>query len=50
MPTPSNPLLQLGAYGQAVWLDYIHRKLITSGDLARLINEDGFTATYHQQC
>ena len=37
----TNPLKQLLDYGQSVWLDYIRRKLITSGELKRLIEEDG---------
>lgn len=36
-----NPLQALGGYGQSVWLDYIRRSLLTSGELARLIKEDG---------
>jgi len=36
-----NPLKQLGALGQSIWLDYISRDLMTSGDLKRLIEEDG---------
>jgi transaldolase/glucose-6-phosphate isomerase len=36
-----NPLLQLLEYGQSVWYDYIRRGLITSGELERLITEDG---------
>ena len=36
-----NPLKQLQEQGQAVWLDYIKRDLITSGELGRLIDEDG---------
>ena len=36
-----NPLQQLEATGQAVWLDYLSRSLIASGELARLIDEDG---------
>jgi transaldolase / glucose-6-phosphate isomerase len=35
------PLRALQEYGQSVWLDYIHRHLITSGELQRLITEDG---------
>lgn len=31
----------LNAYGQSVWLDYIRRSLITSGELEHLIEEDG---------
>jgi transaldolase len=37
----TNPLTQLGKLGQSLWLDYIHRDLITSGELKRLIEEDG---------
>ncbi len=37
----NNPLKQLGALGQSIWLDYIRRDLIASGDLRRLIEEDG---------
>lgn len=36
-----NPLRELAAHGQSVWLDYIRRSLITSGELARLIAADG---------
>jgi transaldolase/glucose-6-phosphate isomerase len=36
-----NPLQQLLDYGQSVWLDYIRRNLITSGDLKRHVDEDG---------
>lgn len=36
-----NPLKALDAYGQSVWLDYICRSLITSGELQRLVDEDG---------
>jgi transaldolase/glucose-6-phosphate isomerase len=40
-PQMTNPLKGLLAYGQSVWLDYIRRTLITSGELKRLIAEDG---------
>ena len=36
-----NPLKDLLQYGQSVWLDYIRRDLLTSGELKRLIEEDG---------
>jgi transaldolase/glucose-6-phosphate isomerase len=36
-----NPLQALQQAGQSVWLDYIRRSLITSGELKRLIDEDG---------
>jgi transaldolase / glucose-6-phosphate isomerase len=37
----TNPLKDLLKFGQSVWLDYIRRDLITSGELKRLIEEDG---------
>ncbi len=44
---PSNPtrnhLLELHAHGQSIWLDYIRRNLITSGELKRLVEEDGLS-------
>src|SRR5947199_3502637 len=36
-----NSLLLLQKHGQSIWLDYIRRNLITSGELKRLIDEDG---------
>jgi len=36
-----NPLLELQKFGQSVWLDYIRRDLIMSGELKRLIDNDG---------
>jgi transaldolase / glucose-6-phosphate isomerase len=36
-----NPLIQLQNFGQSVWLDYIRRDLLKSGELQRLITEDG---------
>src|SRR6202011_5139835 len=37
----TNPLKELQNYGQSVWLDYIRRDLLTSGELKRLIEEEG---------
>jgi transaldolase/glucose-6-phosphate isomerase len=37
----TNPVRDLDQYGQSPWLDYIRRDLIQSGELARLIREDG---------
>jgi len=37
----TNPLVQLHTFGQSVWLDYIRRDLMKSGELQRLITEDG---------
>jgi transaldolase/glucose-6-phosphate isomerase len=36
-----NPLKQLEACGQSVWLDYLKRSLIESGELHTLIEHDG---------
>src|SRR5580765_6227969 len=36
-----NPLLELGKYGQSVWLDYIRRNIITNGELKRMTAEEG---------
>ena len=36
-----NPLVALGQSGQSPWLDYIHRGMIGSGELARRVAEDG---------
>ena len=41
MTALENPLRALQVLGQSVWLDYIRRSLITSGELRRLIDEDG---------
>jgi transaldolase len=31
----------LQRYGQSIWLDFISRKMITTGELARLVRDDG---------
>jgi transaldolase len=36
-----NPLIALQEPGQSIWLDYIRRDLMTSGQLKRLVEEDG---------
>src|SRR6266403_6329008 len=36
-----NRLKDLARLGQSIWLDYIRRSLITSGELKRLVDEDG---------
>ncbi len=36
-----NPLVALGALGQSVWLDFIRKQILDSGELARLIEHDG---------
>jgi transaldolase len=40
MSRANNPLRLLNASGQSIWYDDIHRALLTSGKLARLIVED----------
>jgi transaldolase/glucose-6-phosphate isomerase len=37
----ANPLNEVLAHGQSIWYDNIRRSLITSGELARMIEEDG---------
>jgi hypothetical protein len=37
----ANPLKTVGTFGQSLWLDYIRRDLITSGQLRHLIEDDG---------
>lgn len=37
----NNPLKNLEALGQSVWLDYIRKDMIENGELRRLIDEDG---------
>lgn len=37
----TTPLKELLKFGQSVWLDYIRRDLIQTGELKRLIDEDG---------
>ena len=37
----ANPLKELNEYGQSVWLDFVSRDLLKSGELKRLIADDG---------
>jgi transaldolase len=41
MVMKENPLLRLEALGQSIWLDFLSRDLLVSGELIRLIQEDG---------
>lgn len=41
--TNRNPLQELNAHGQSVWLDNLSRPLIEDGDLGRLIEQDGIS-------
>ncbi|MBI5593429.1 MAG: transaldolase [Deltaproteobacteria bacterium] len=36
-----NPLLKVQTFGQSIWLDYLSRQMIVSGELARMVKEDG---------
>jgi transaldolase len=36
-----NPLKKIGILGQSIWLDYIRKDMFESGELSRLIEEDG---------
>ena len=38
-----NALKKLESYGQSVWLDYLSRKFILSGELEMMMSEDGLT-------
>jgi len=38
-----NPLLKLEAFGQSIWMDFIRRGTIASGELKQLIEEDGLS-------
>ena len=37
----NNPLLQLKAFEQSVWFDYIQRDILENGQIARMIEQDG---------
>ncbi len=37
----ANPLTRIGDFGQSVWYDNVSRDLVKSGELKRLIDEDG---------
>jgi len=39
--TVENPLKQLARFGQSIWVDYIRRSLMISGELRRMVEEDG---------
>ncbi len=36
-----NPLLKIQEFGQSIWLDYLRRDMLESGELQKLIKEDG---------
>jgi transaldolase/glucose-6-phosphate isomerase len=36
-----NPLIKLGTFGQSIWLDFLRRGMLVSGELQQLIAEDG---------
>ena len=38
-----NPLLDLEALGQSVWLDYLRRNALENGELQQLIDQDGLS-------
>ncbi len=38
---PMNPLLKIQDFGQSIWLDFIRRHMLISGELTALIEEDG---------
>ena len=40
-----NPLLELEALGQSIWIDHLGRDTLNSGKLGRLISEDGVSGS-----
>jgi transaldolase len=38
-----NPLIDLEAFGQSIWLDYLRRNALDNGELQRLIDQDGLS-------
>ena len=36
-----NPLTELQTYGQSIWLDFIRRGMLSSGELQQMIEQDG---------
>ena len=36
-----NPLLDLEALGQSIWLDFLRRNALENGDLQAFIDQDG---------
>jgi transaldolase/glucose-6-phosphate isomerase len=41
MGVGTNPLEQLEQYGQSIWLDFLRRGMLASGEIQQLIDEDG---------
>lgn len=39
--TQTSRIKALHEYGQSIWLDYLRRNILTSGELKRLVKEDG---------
>ena len=37
----TNKLKSIHGFGQSIWLDFFDRKIIDSGELKKLIDEDG---------
>ena len=37
----TNRVKQIHSFGQSIWLDFINREIIKSGELKKLIDEDG---------
>ena len=39
----TNPLLEIGSFRQSIWLDFLHREMLRSGELQKLIEKDGIS-------
>ena len=37
----ANPTVDVQQYGQSIWLDYMHRRSIVSGELQKYVDEYG---------
>ncbi len=46
----ANPLIEVQKHGQSIWYDNISRSLITSGELRRMVEEDGVLGVTSNPC
>ena len=44
------PLQQLADLGQSVWIDYLSRDLVQSGQLERLVHDDAVVGVTSNPC
>ena len=46
----TNPLIEVQKHGQSLWYDFISRDLLLSGELRRLVEEDGVLGVTSNPC